>query len=89
MIKKRRIELGLSQAQLAHKTGVPVRYIAEFEAGGRTHERERALVTAFLRLPTVGISERFFTSEDNLGTWAAAERSCIDYGLSQPPPEFW
>jgi len=89
MVKKRRIELGLSQAQLAHKTGVPLRFIAEFEAGGgATREREKALVTAFLRLPTVGISERFFTSEDNLATWQAAERSCIDCGLPQPPLEF-
>lgn len=89
MIKKRRIEMGMSQAQLAHKTGVPVRLIGEFEAGGGSaREREKALVTAFLRLPTVGISERFFTAEDNLGTWRAAERCCLDFGLPQPPRQF-
>jgi len=89
MIKKRRIELGLSRAQLAHRTGVPQRFIAEFEVGGgAAHQREKALVTAFLRLPTVRISEQFCGPEENLASWQAAERSCLDYGLPLPCEEF-
>ena len=89
MIKKRRLELGLSQLQLARKTGVPLRYVGDFEAGrweGR--EREFALVQAFLRLPSKDIPERYMTAEDNRRTWKVAEEACAGFGLPVPPQEF-
>ena len=89
MVKKKRIELGLSQLQQARKTGVPMRYIQDFESGrwaGR--EREMALVNAFLRLPARDIPERYLTMEESRRTWLVAEEACDAFGLPVPPAEF-
>lgn len=89
MVKKKRLELGLSQLQLARKTGVPLRYIADFESGrGEGRERELALVHAYLRLPTREIPERYLTVEDSRRTWLVAEEACAAFELPLPPPEF-
>lgn len=89
MLKKKRMELGLSRLQLARKTGVPTRYIDDFEQGiweGR--ERELALVNAFLRLPTREIPERFLTPQESQRSWLVAEQACLDFELPLPPQEF-
>lgn len=89
MLKKKRMELGLSRLQLARKTGVPTRYIDDFEQNrwdGK--ERELALVKAFLRLPTREIPERFLTAEESKRTWMVAEQACLDFELPFPPAEF-
>ncbi len=90
MIKNRRLELGLSQLQLARKTGVPLRYIDDFESGEEHlhRERELALVHAFLRLPTREIPERYLTAEDSKRSWLVAEEACAAFELPVPPAEF-
>jgi hypothetical protein len=89
MIKKRRVELGLSRLQLARRTGVPLRFIGEFEAGKyQGKEREMALVQAFLRLPSREIPERFATVEDARRTWRVAQEACRSFGLVMPPARF-
>ena len=90
MMKKRRLQLGLSQIQLARKTGVPWRYIADFEAG-KPHvhrERELALVQAYLRLPTREIPERYLTAEASKQSWLVAEEACAAFDLPVPPADF-
>lgn len=89
MIKKSRIEMGLSQKQLARSTGVPVRIIQELEAGrlvGR--ERERAVLNAFLQLPGVTWLAEPATPEDNLRNWEMAAEACATWLLPMPPSDF-
>lgn len=89
MLRKKRIELGLSRQQLARKTGVPTRYIDDFEqARCEGRERELALVNAFLRLPTREIPERFLTAEESSRSWLVAEEACLAFELPFPPLEF-
>jgi hypothetical protein len=89
MIKKSRIELGLSQTQLSRSTGVPVRIIQELEAGRAVgRERERAVLSGFLNLPGVALPSEPATAESNLRAWELAAEACATWLLPMPPSDF-
>ncbi|MFN8613498.1 MAG: hypothetical protein U0931_38525 [Vulcanimicrobiota bacterium] len=89
MLKNRRIEMGLSRARLARKTGVPVCIIQQLEDGAPTgRERELASLRAYLDIPAPTEGEPDDEDQRNLRGWLLAAPACASWNLPTPPSDF-